>query len=196
LPCRGAILKSGSSSTQLQRRILDTAKRSKGAAGFCCRQLDGRAAILMVIARPGGCELAGSVRGSSARWSFMCLATQSHLSSSEGSQDTSRTRILSRQTLTLAPIPSAIGTARHLATPFNPQLTDGLSILAAFRRRDASENCVCSAYRVAARRPGAVQNRRSLARTPPGRPHARARGALEARDAAATRGRNVGSGKS
>jgi len=68
----GAHLKSGSPIARLEPHILNTAERSKGAAGFRCRQLDGRAAILMVVARPGGCELAGSVCGSSAR-PFTCL---------------------------------------------------------------------------------------------------------------------------
>ena len=56
-------------------RILNAAERSKGAARFRCRQLDGRAAILMVVARPGGCELAGSVCRSCACWPFTCLET-------------------------------------------------------------------------------------------------------------------------
>jgi hypothetical protein len=53
--------------------ILIGAERSKGAAGSRCRYLDGRAAILPVVARPGGCRLAARVRGSSSRWSFIPL---------------------------------------------------------------------------------------------------------------------------
>jgi hypothetical protein len=58
--------------SRLQPRILVEAERSKGAAAVRCRQLDGRAAILMVVARPGGCELSDSVRGSSGGWPFTC----------------------------------------------------------------------------------------------------------------------------
>ena len=69
----GAHLKSGSPIARLEPHILNTAERSKGAAGFRCRQLDGRAAILMVVCETRGGELAGSVCGSSARWPFTCL---------------------------------------------------------------------------------------------------------------------------
>lgn len=58
--------------SRLRPRILVEAERSKGAAAVRCRQLDGRAAILMVVARPGGCELSDSVRGSSGGWPFTC----------------------------------------------------------------------------------------------------------------------------
>src|SRR5688572_15049155 len=51
-------------------RILIAAERSKGAA-HRCREQDGRAAILTVVVRPGGCEWAGS--GSSARSPFIGL---------------------------------------------------------------------------------------------------------------------------
>ena len=42
----------------------------KSAAELRCRQLDGRAAILVVVARPGGFELAGPFGGSSAHRLF------------------------------------------------------------------------------------------------------------------------------
>ena len=116
-----------SSSAWLQPHILDAAERSKGAAGFRCRQLDGRAAILMVVARPGGFEVAGLVWGSSARWPFTCLEAI-RLSSFEGSRNTSRgvARISSHPTLAFAHLPPAMRIAGHLATPFIPQLTDRL----------------------------------------------------------------------
>ena len=151
--------------------ILDAAERSKGAAGVRCRQLDGRAAILMVVTRPGGCELAGSVRGSSARWPFTCLGgippVTRHWAS--GTRLEGVARISSRPTLAFASILPAMRIAASLATPFIPQLPDGLSEPAAFRRRDAVEDCVRSAHRVAARRPRTLQNRRPRARASPGR---------------------------
>src|SRR5688572_747664 len=127
----------------------------------------------MVVARPGGCVLASPVRGSFARLPFTCPGGIP-LSSSQGRRYRSRkvARISSLPTRALAPILSAIRIAGHLATPFIPQLTDGLSELAAFRRRDAIEDCIRSAQRVAARRPWAVQHRRPRARTPSGRPDA------------------------
>ena len=80
------------------------------------------------FARPGGGELAGSACGSSARWPFTCLEAippvvvtghPEHVF--EGSAN------LVAPDLALAPILPAMRIAGHLATPFIPQLTDGLS---------------------------------------------------------------------
>ena len=62
------------------------------------------------------------------------VSKQSHLSSSQGNWNTSQevARISSRSTLALALILPAMRIAGHLATPCIPQLTDGLSELAAF----------------------------------------------------------------
>jgi hypothetical protein len=177
--------------------ILNAAERSKGAAGFRCRQLDGRAAILMVVARPGGCELASSVCGSSARWPFTRLGGIPPIVVA-GIRNTSRgvARISSRPTLALAPILPAMWIAGHLATPFITQLTDGLSELAAFRRRHAVEDCVRSAHRVVLGvlglyRIGDLVHVLLLVGL-----MLLLMGALKARDAAAARGRGGGSRKS
>jgi hypothetical protein len=100
------------------RIYLNAAERSKGAAGVCCRQLDGRAAILMVVARPGGCELAGSFCGSSARWPFTCLDAVPP-AVGQGAKNTSRrvARISLRSPLALTFILPAVRIAGHLATP-------------------------------------------------------------------------------
>ena len=93
--------------------------------------------------------------------------------SSQGCQNTFRGSRDSRRARSWPSLPpSRQWIAGHLATPFMLQLTDGLSELAAFRRRDAVKDFVRSANLVAARGPRAVPNRRSRARTPPGRPNA------------------------
>jgi hypothetical protein len=52
----------------------DPAGEIEGCGGIpAAGQLDGRAAILVVVARSGGCELAGSARRVSARWPFIGL---------------------------------------------------------------------------------------------------------------------------
>jgi hypothetical protein len=108
--------------------------------------MDGRAAILMVVCETRRSELAGSVCGSSARWPFTCLEAILPVVVT-GGRNTSEgvARISSRSTIALAPIVSAIRIAGHLATPFIPQLTDGLSELAAFRKRAAVEDSSWSA---------------------------------------------------
>ena len=135
----------------------------------------------MVVARPGGYELAGSVRGSSACWPFTCLEAVPPVVVTGHLEHVSRGRAsVVAPDLALAPILPATRVAGHLATPFVPQLTPTVS-----RRwlrsggEDAIQDCVRPAHRVAARRPRAVQNRRPRARTPPGRFNALATGGAQ-----------------
>ena len=98
------------------------------------QQLDGRAAILMVVARSRGWGWQ-TVRGSSARCPSRvsrnptCSRHRAPGPRLKGSRKSRRARPRPR------PIPPAIRIAGHLATSSIPQLNDGLSGLAAVRRR-------------------------------------------------------------
>ena len=71
--------------------------------------------------------MAGSVYGSSARWPLTCLEAIPPIAVT-GSRKSFQgvARISARSTLALAPILPAMRIAGHLVTPFIPQLTDGL----------------------------------------------------------------------
>ena len=180
-------------------RILDAAERSKGAAGFRCRQLDGRAAILMVVARPRGCAVwqARFADRPHVGPSRASLEAQSQLPSSAGQPEhVSRDRAnLVAPAARPRSILSAMGIAQHLATPLITQLTDGLSELAAFRRRDAIEDCVFCSSPGCPASSGCTASEISCTSLLVGL-MLLLLGALNARDAAAARGSDVGSGQS
>ncbi len=113
----------------------ESRERVKGAAGFRCRQLGGRAAILTVVARPGGCELSGSVCGSFVR--RLCgISRHSYLSSSQGARSTPRgpAHVPARSTPALAPVLPAHENHRACRRPSPSPPGDDLSQQAAFRR--------------------------------------------------------------
>ena len=72
--------------------------------------------------------MAGSARGSSARWPFTCLEAIQPVVVTGHPEHVSRGRAsLIAPDLALAPIPPAMRIAGHLATPFIPQLTPMVS---------------------------------------------------------------------
>jgi hypothetical protein len=162
------------------RIYLYAAERSKGAAGVCCRQLDGRAAILMVVARPGGCELAGSVCGSFARWPFTCLEAVPPVVGPRRQEDVSKGRA-NLVALAACPCfhPAGNEDCRASRYALNAQLNPRVSRWGCVRRRDAVEDCIHPAHRVAVRCRRDIQDRRPRACTAAGRLDAPATGGAQ-----------------
>lgn len=134
----------------------------------------------MVVARPGGCQLASSVCRSSARWPFTCLEAVPPFVVTGQLEHVSRDRSdLVAPDACFAPILPGNENCRGSRHAIH-SAADRWSLGAGcVRRRDAVEECVRSAHRMAARCHRAIQNRRTRARAPLGRSAALALGCAQ-----------------